>query len=430
MPTVNDFLKTVLRSGLLDRDQLKDALRKVPRDQREEPRVVADHLIKTGRLSRFQARKLLEGTPVGLKLGPFQVLAPVGRGGMGTVYLARDTRSGMLLALKVLPPKRAREEERILARFRREMEMSQKVAHPNLAWTYEVGVCQGVYYIAMEYIPGKSLHRLIHDEGPLAVPRAARLFAEVASALEHAHMQGLIHRDLKPSNIIITPNDHAKVLDLGLALKQGEPPTDIRVTGGAGYIVGTMDFIAPEQADDACNVDARSDIYALGCTLYFALSGRAPFPGGTGKDKVQCHRTVEPVSLEELKPDLPPGFVALVRRMMAKRPEQRFASASDLEHELRQWVAPDEKVLPLDQQTDPGFQQAVAQLETADFPNDVFGAVESDTPGPPEQAAPVVVPEAPAAFAPVPAWVWWTLGSIGVGAVVLLVVVVVVLLGG
>src|SRR5438105_1967898 len=197
--SVDCFLKNVLRSGVLDREQLRGALRDVPLDLRQNPEAVADHLVEAGKLSRFQAGKLLRGMAVGLVLGPFHVLAPIGRGGMGTVYLARDSRSDQLVALKVLPPKRAREEERLLTRFRREMEMCRRVAHPHLAWTYEVGVCQGVYYIALEYIPGKSLYRLINDAGPLEAPRAARLFAEVASALDHAHNQGLIHRDLKPS---------------------------------------------------------------------------------------------------------------------------------------------------------------------------------------------------------------------------------------
>src|ERR1700730_17102913 len=139
-PTADLFLKTVLRSGLMDREQLKAALRGIPRDQRTDPKALAEHLVRKGKLSRFQAGKLLEGTALGLVLGPFQILAPIGRGGMGTVYLARDSRSGQLLALKVLPPKKAREEERLLSRFRREMEMCQKVAHPHLAWTCEVGV--------------------------------------------------------------------------------------------------------------------------------------------------------------------------------------------------------------------------------------------------------------------------------------------------
>src|SRR5262245_48280329 len=195
-PTVPRFLKSVLRSGLLDREGLQSALRGVPREQRDDAVALADHLVRTGHLSRFQARKLLKGAALGLILGPYQVLAPIGRGGMGTVYMARDSRSGGLVALKVLPPDRARAEERMLARFQREMELSRRVAHPHLAWTHEVGQVRSVHYIAMEYIPGQNLSRLVAQEGPLEMPRAARLMAEVASGLEHAHNQGLIHRDL------------------------------------------------------------------------------------------------------------------------------------------------------------------------------------------------------------------------------------------
>src|SRR5262245_42433007 len=179
--SVEEFLRTVLRSGLLGREQLQAVLRTMPLDSRHRPEAVADHLVQAGKLSRFQAGKLLKGTCQGLALGPFHVLTPIGKGGMGTVYLARDSRSDHLVALKVLPPVRARTEPRILARFQREMEMCQRVAHPHLAWTIEVGVCQGVYYIAMEYIAGKSLSRLVAEEGPLPTPRAARLLSEVAA---------------------------------------------------------------------------------------------------------------------------------------------------------------------------------------------------------------------------------------------------------
>jgi serine/threonine protein kinase len=429
MPAVDNFLKTILRSGLLTREQLQAALRSVPRAQRGDPKALADHLVKAGKLSRFQARKLLEGTAVGLKLGPFQVLAPIGKGGMGTVYLARDSRSEQLLALKVLSPKRAREEERILARFRREMEMCQRVAHPNLAWTFEVGVCQGVHYIAMEYIPGKSLFRLVNDEGPLEVPRAARLFAEVASALEHAHTQGLIHRDMKPSNILVTPNDHAKVLDLGLALMQGEKVKDRRVVGGQGYVVGTMDYIAPEQAGDACNVDPRSDIYSLGGTLYFSLTGRQPFPGGTSQDKILCHQTREPVPLEELNPDVPPGFRALVRKMMAKKPEDRFASAEDLRAALDRWTS-GQPVLPMDQKDDEGYQQAVAVLETADVSTTelsmpVIPEIVSAQPAA-DRPSSVVLDRVTIALAH-PNQLWWLVAAIGVSSLLLIGLVVLLL---
>ncbi len=401
-PTVEGFLRTVLRSRLLDRDALQGALRSLAVERRNDPEAVADHLIKAGRLTRFQARKLLAGTALGLVLGPYHVLAPIAKGGMGMVYLARDNRSEQLVALKVLPPNRAREEERLLARFRREMEMSQRVSHPHLAWTYEVGKWNEVHYIAMEYIPGKSLYRLVQDGGPLPAPRVARLFAEVCLALDHAHDQGLIHRDLKPSNIMVTPNDHAKVLDLGLALMEGEAHGEREVIGGEGYVVGTMDYIAPEQTADPSKVDARCDVYALGCTLYYALTGRGPFPGGTAKEKIQRHRSEEPTPLPQLNPSVPPAFVGLVRRMMTKDPSQRLPSAAAARHELLAW-ADKGPGLPLDHPDDAGYQQAVARLKSEE-PSDTQVIAEvvpaedeapkddSPPPMPPEEEPPTVEP--------------------------------------
>jgi serine/threonine protein kinase len=272
------------------------------------------------------------------------------------------------------------------------MEMCQRVSHPHLAWTYEVGVCQGVYFIAMEYIPGKSLHRLVAEEGPLAVPRAARLFGEVALALEHAHTQGLVHRDLKPSNIIITPNDHAKLLDLGLALMRGERTEDGReVIGGQGYIVGTMDYISPEQTADPSKVDARCDIYSLGCTLYFAVGGRSPFAGGTSREKIKRHRTEEAVPVNQVNSSVPVGFADLIQRMMAKDPDGRPASAAGLRFELLSW-ADRGKGLPLDRPDDRGYQEAVALLEakepSAEAVAELIPASEEPAPPGPPQAAP------------------------------------------
>jgi serine/threonine protein kinase len=364
LPTVEGFLKTILKSGLLDRRQLQEALSEVPQERRHDPHALADHLVRKGKLSRFQASKLLRGSGKGLLLGHYQVLAPIGRGGMSTVYLARDERSGELAALKVLTPSRWRNQERLLARFQREMELSRRVAHPHLAWTYESGFCLGVYYIAMEFIPGKNLSKTVAENGPLQAPRAARLMAEVASGLEHAHNQGLIHRDLKPSNIMITPNDHAKVLDLGLALMEGEE-AEQDVIGGQGYIVGTMDYIAPEQTRDAVHVDGRADLYSLGCTLYFALCGQPPFPGGTSRDKIRRHRQEEPRPLRELAPDVPLGLAQLVSRLMAKDPDLRPSSAATVEEELRAWAV-GEAVLPLDQHEDPRYTEAVSTLQNAE----------------------------------------------------------------
>ena len=367
-PTVEAFLKLVLRSGLLDRRQLDEAVAAAPPGQRETAPMLADHLVRTGRLSRYQAKKLLKGAALGLLLGPYQVLAPIGKGGMGVVYLARDNRDGRLVALKVLSPRKA--EGRMLARFQREMEISRKVDHPNVALTYETGQYHGAYYIAMEYIPGRNLYRVVSADGPLRTARAARLFAEVASGLDHAHAKGLVHRDLKPSNIMVTPHDHAKVLDLGLAIMQGEEVHDNAVVGGQGYIVGSMDYIAPEQTTDAAKVDRRSDVYGLGCCLYFAVSGKPPFPGGTNIDKIYCHRSQEPVPLLHLNPSLPLPFVHIVGKMMAKDPARRYPTARAVEEDLRAWAAGD-RVQPPDDPEGADFLEAVAVLQAAEPPTDV-----------------------------------------------------------
>jgi serine/threonine protein kinase len=412
-PAVDAFLKRVLRSGLLDQEQLKAAYRAVPREHRHDVRVVAEHLVKTGKLSRFQSTKLLAGNARGLMLGHYQVLAPIGRGGMSTVYLARDSRDQKLLALKVLPPKKARRQERLLARFLREMDLGWRVVHPNIARTFEVGVQLGVYFIAMEFIPGKDLSKLVQEQGPLTVPRAARLFAEVASALQHAHDQGLVHRDLKPSNIRITPNDHAKVLDLGLALLEGEEVSDREVVGGHGYIVGSMDYIAPEQTFDACAVDGRADIYGMGCTLYYALTGRPPFAGGTTREKIMRQRNEEPSPLVMRNPTVPPGFAELVHRMMAKDPAKRFPTAESARRELLAW-APAESERPIDQMEDTGFRQAVASLQASETDDSLM-------------AIPVAPSLAAATAPPFALYLWIAGGLLGLLLAMMIVVLALVL---
>ncbi|MBL8799468.1 MAG: protein kinase [Planctomycetia bacterium] len=387
-----EFLLELERSGLLDARQLRairDAMRP---EHHQDPIHLADHLVKIGTLSRFQANKLIQGVTLGLVLGPFHMLSPIGRGGMGSVFLARDSRNQGLVAVKVLPPKRARAQERLLIRFRREMEISQRVGHPHLTRTLEVGVHLGINYIAMEFIPGKNMHKLIHEQGPFKVPRAARLFIEAALGLEHAHQLGLIHRDLKPSNIMVMPDDHVKVLDLGLALMQGECDAERTMAGGQGYVVGTLDYLAPEQAEDPLKVDARTDIYSLGCTLYYTLTGTTPFPGGNALQKMLRHRCDAPKPVNEINPSVPPGFAALLTRMIAKKPEQRFASAAELREALLPWAEPlaPLSVAPLPK---PGPETPVARLRAP---------VEPPAPKPlPVEPAPALAVAAPA-DAPMP----------------------------
>jgi serine/threonine protein kinase len=334
MLKLQEFLECIVDSGLLTREKLGESLRTLPPDIRADPQAVADHLIFAGLLTDFQARKLLKGANKGLVLGHYQVLWLLAKGGMSTVYLARDQRGGQLVALKVLPPKRAKEGDRQLIRFRREMELCQRLAHANIAYVYEIGVhAKKIYYLALEYVPGESVSQLVRRRGAIPWKRARKLFAQIASALSHAHERGLIHRDVKPGNIMVTPQEKGKLLDFGLALMPGELEM-LEVVGGKGYVIGTMDYIAPEQILDSSLADERSDLYGLGCSLYYALSGQPPFPNGTKQEKMQRHLKEEPRPLLDLTPEIPPDLAAIVAKLMAKKPEHRFATAHAAEEAL------------------------------------------------------------------------------------------------
>lgn len=337
--SVESFLKALRASQLLTGPELDAARAAIRFDDIESAPALAAALIRHGALTTFQARKLLAGISRGLVVGNYRILAPLGKGGMGKVYLARDQRHEVPIALKVLPPHWAREEERLLMRFRREMDISKEVDHTHLARAFEAGVIDDVHFIAMEYVPGKTLFRTVNATGPLAPDIAARVFAEAADGLAHAHERGLIHRDFKPSNLMITPAGHAKILDLGLALRAGEEG-DAAIIGGRGLVVGTMDYVPPEQTRDAQAVDERSDLYGLGATLFFALTGRPPFPGGTSRDKIQRQRNERPPRVEEYNYNVPEPLADLIDQLLMKEPSDRPASAVEVRKRLLRWAAP------------------------------------------------------------------------------------------
>ena len=361
------FVELMIRSGLVSAERLSMILTELGYEtSSSSARALADRLIERGILTHFQAAKLLRGRWFGLVVGSYRVLAPLGRGGMGMVFLAQDQRgvspalppeaAGVvqpawegLVALKVLPPRLARQEPRMQERFEREQRYYQRVRHPRVVRMLEAGEWQGIRYIALDFVPGRSLQELVSRWGRLTPERAIPLFAEVAEGLQHLHEQNLIHRDVKPANIMVTPQGTAKLLDLGLALATDDPlPQDIRIAGGKGYIVGTMDYIAPEQVRHATAIDHRADLYALGCTLYFAMTGTPPFPGGSKRDKIRWQRRAEPIFIRDLNPAVPPALAELVHRLLAKNPSQRPDSAWQVREELlamRQNV-PSAMVLP------------------------------------------------------------------------------------
>jgi serine/threonine protein kinase len=338
-PQFDAFLATVRRSRLFDPPELERLLTQA---RAGSARAFADALVRTHELTHYQADKLLRGRWQGLVVGPYSVLAPLGRGGMGTVvYLARDRRAAEslgdteLLALKLLSARKAQAEPRALARFRREMFLGRRANHPNVVRTLAAGEVEHAHYLALEFVPGKTLRRLVTQKGRLGVGDAARICADVAAGLEHLHRRGLIHRDLKPGNIIVRPDGRAVLLDLGLAFAPADPlPDDPAIVGGRGYIVGTMDYLAPEQARDSTRVGPAADLYGLGCTLFCALTGEPPFPATGNAQKIRRHRSDVPPGL----PEVPAEFARLVHRLMAKDPAERPPSAAAVRTVLLRWA--------------------------------------------------------------------------------------------
>ena len=339
-PSVADFLRIVGRSRLLSAEVLS-GLNSSGLTSLE----LAERLVHAGELTRFQAEKLLRGYWQGLMVGPYRLLCPLGRGGMGIVYLARGEKpvaSGhRLVALKILPPQRARSEPRTLIRFQREMELGLALpSHPHLTRTTDAGESKGVHYLAMEYVLGKTVRQSVTDDGPMMLGAACRAFADAAAGLHLAHTAGFVHRDLKPSNVMLTQTGRGKVLDFGFALRIGETaPADPTILGGQGYTVGTMDYLPPEQATDAAAVRVSADIYALGCSLFFALTGVPPFPGGGPQEKIRWHRTSSPSPITEFDPTVPAELDRFVRWMMAKSANDR-PTAERVAKELIGWADP------------------------------------------------------------------------------------------
>ena len=265
---------------------------------------------------------------IGEQLGGYRIESVIGRGGMGIVYLAEQVRLERKVALKVISPELAHDAA-FRTRFERESRLAASIDHPNVVPVYEAGEVDGLLYIAMRYVRGTDLKALL-AQGPLEPRRAVALVAQVAGALDAAHASGLVHRDVKPGNILIEPGagggaERAYLTDFGLT-KRLSSASGITKTG---FVVGTLDYIAPEQVQGA-PVDARADIYALACVLFHALSGRVPFERENDMAKMYAHANLPAPELAEAAPHVPAGLGEVVRRGMAKDPDERFASAGDL----------------------------------------------------------------------------------------------------
>ena len=336
-PQASRFWQATLLSGLMDAQGLTACWEAIAVPKRDFPehidRRLARQAVQLKLLTLWQAQQLLAGRTTGFKVDRYTLLDLIGQGGMGRVYLARDTRLNRQVALKILSPERM-SNPRAIARFQREARVGAQLQHENLVRIYDFGESSGRYYLVMEYIEGKTIGTLIAEQGCMPPATAVRLVRQVALGLEHAHRKGLIHRDVNPYNVLVTRDGTAKLADLGLAIDLAE---DDHVTRD-GATVGTFDYVSPEQARHSHSVDIRSDIYSLGCTLYHMCAGQVPFPGPSLPEKLFAHQGLEPTPLEELVPGLPEGLGEIVRRMMRKSPDDRFATPLHVVQVLEQYA--------------------------------------------------------------------------------------------
>jgi serine/threonine protein kinase len=329
--TVAEFLDLGYRSGLVEREAI-EALRQDWRQagiEHQAPRELADSLIREGLLTHFQAEKLLVGRWRRFVLsGKYRLLEKLGAGGMGLVFLCEHILMGRKVAVKVLPEQQA-EDPTSLARFHREARAVARLDHPNIVRAHDIDRDDKWHFLVLEFVDGVNLHDFVRKNGTLTPARAAHYVRQAALGLEHAHLAGLVHRDIKPGNLLLDRQGTVKLLDMGLARFFHEDTGAFVKEFEAGYIIGTADYVAPEQIIDS-RVDVRADIYSLGGTLYYLLVGKSPFQDGTTPQKMIWHQVRQPKSLRLLRPDVPEELVAVIEKMLAKEPARRYQTPAEV----------------------------------------------------------------------------------------------------
>ena len=324
-----EFLESLAESGLMDPADALPVTVPLTADGAE----IAWVLVASGKLSQYQADAVVARRFKDLRVGNYDVLDRLGAGGMGTVFKARHRRMKRVVALKVLS-KEVAASELFVSRFQREVETIARLTHPNIVMAFDADECEAGPFLVMEFVNGRDLTAEVAINGPLPVADAADRILQAARGLDYAHRQGIIHRDIKPGNLLRDADGTVKVADLGLArISKTEGQTSLTQ---AGSVFGTIDYMSPEQALDSAGVDARADVYSLGCTLYYLLTGRALYQGGSLMGVMLKHRDSPVPSLRAARPDVPPELDAILARMVAKRPDDRQATMAEVIQQLEQ----------------------------------------------------------------------------------------------
>jgi serine/threonine protein kinase len=341
------FLDNLRQSRLVAADDLERIASRFPLEISTQH--LASALVEEGLLTCYQAKQLWAGKPRGLVLGQYRILEELGKGGFGQVFKARHALMNRVVALKVIAPELVADPQ-VRSMFHREVLASTQLCHPNIVMAYDANEVDDVLFLVMEFVDGPNLDAFVKEQGPLPAGLACELIRQAALALQHAHEKGMVHRDIKPGNLLLpkatsgpTPASGPevappllKVVDFGLArLHRSASAGNLTLT--SDNFLGTPDYVSPEQARNLHAVDIRSDLYSLGCTFYFALTGRRPFRASTAMEVIVKHLESEPEPLEDVRPEVAPEVRDIVRRLMAKNPKQRFQTPAALIEALAPW---------------------------------------------------------------------------------------------
>ncbi|MBS0263125.1 MAG: serine/threonine protein kinase [Planctomycetes bacterium] len=335
--SLDEFVKSLTETGILSADELSNLLASLPADQSKvDVEKVARDLIRQGKMTKFQASVIFRRQSRGLKIGKYLVLDKIGSGGMGQVFKAEDRRARKRVALKLLRATYTK-SERAVTRFYREANTAARLRHKNLVSVSEAGEWNGLHYLVMELIEGRDVRSIVKEKGPFSVKAALDIVVQAARGLAYAHEHGIIHRDMKPANLLLEKSGRVVILDLGLArldesAQEAAGDDQGRLTM-PGHFLGTLDFVAPEQARDAHEIDGRSDIYSLGCTLYYLLTGGPPFRRESAALILMAHCVDAIPELTQVA-GVTARLNAVYVQMMAKKCTDRFASMTDVVTEL------------------------------------------------------------------------------------------------
>ncbi len=331
------FVWDLRRSGLIDRGQLDSIVSEfLKRNPRAEAPALAEFLVNQGTLTSFQAERVLNGKTQGLVLGPYVLLDAIGSGSMGQVYKASSKNDNAIYAVKVLP-RRSMWNVRLA---RRQVRSFSGFTHPAVVPFVDVGTAGGLHYLVWPLVEGTTLEGLIQQMGRLPSNLAAMYGVQIAQGLTLAHQNNLFHGLVKPSNVMVGSDNQARILDFGIGslLVENEGESLVDTMSTANTLTSGLDCTSPESIMEPTNRTPAGDQYSLGCVLYYSLTGRVPFPEGSAVEKMMAHQTKEPMPIRELSPDVPEGLVAVIRKLMAKQPEERFSGCDEVVEALEPFL--------------------------------------------------------------------------------------------